>query len=471
MPQASAPSWTFDQPSPLGTVRSSFEISAEGLCWRCDGPLQRGNECLRWEAIAEACTAVVDLPAGQGGPDMPRWMPGRLEWLLVSRRDGRGRAFMRPLPPDEAREALVAELRQRLGARWVGERVPLRDAQRRFRISGRGDMLKVAALVGSVLALLFALLVLAAFLSSPVFALPATAVLGGWCLRRGLTGLRDALKMRDTPTSRVMSAALGLVELQGCAVTDSPSAAGASGRPSVWWDMAVDVWYEDSRGKGGQWRQVLARYGGEAQTLLLQDDSGRLPVWLRDADLLLSEHCWESGKDALPAPGLELLRAAGLGWQGRQRLRVRERRMEAGGPLYVLGTLDEARHLPAAEAPEGGLQGLLRSLRTGRWRQALVHAVPGPLRMTVTITLAYLDMLFGLGRGGEQTRQPRDAAVPPALAPSALLVWKGRAGRAFIVSDRRETEALAQLRKRSLVFIALGIGVLSWCLHEVLQFL
>jgi hypothetical protein len=296
-------------------------------------------------------------------------------------------------------------------------------------------------------------------------------VLGGWCLRRGLTGLRDALKMRDTPTSRVMSAALGLVELQGRAVTDTPSAAGASGRPSVWWDVAVDAWYEDSRDKGGQWRQVLARHGGEAQTLLLQDDSGCLPVWLRDADLLLREHCWESGKDALPAPGLELLRAASLGWQGRQRLRVRERRMEAGGPLYVLGTLDEARHLPAADVPEGGLQGLLRSLRTGRWRQALVQAVPGPLRMTVTVTLAYLDMLFSLGRGGERARQPRDAAVPPALTPSALLVWKGRAGRAFIVSDRREPEALAQLRKRSLVFIALGIGVLCWCLHEVLQFL
>jgi len=53
--------------------------------------------------------------------------------------------------------------------------------------------------------------------------------------------------------------------------------------------------------------------------------------------------------------------------------------------------------------------------------------------------------------------------------PEAVLVWKGRQGRGFIVSDRRETGALAHLRKRSLGLIAGGVAVLCFGLYEVIQ--
>ena len=252
-----------------------------------------GSETLRWDAIAEAATAVVDLPAGKGGPDMARWMPGRLEWLLVSRSGPNARAFMQPLPASDARDAIVAAMRERLGSRWVGERLPLQAAQKRFRISEGGDTLKVAGLVLSVLACCSRCWCSSPSLSA-VFLLPAGFLLGGWVFRRGLIGQRDALHMANTPTAKVSSAAMGLVELEGRAITEQPSAAGVSGRPSVWWDVAVDVWSDDS--DNGGWNQVMARHGGSADMLVLEDATGRMPVWLRDADLLLHEHTWENGK-------------------------------------------------------------------------------------------------------------------------------------------------------------------------------
>ena len=90
------------------------------------------------------------------------------------------------------------------------------------------------------------------------------------------------------------------------------------------------------------------------------------------------------------------------------------------------------------------------------------------MREPVTIALAYLDMLFSIGRGGERARRPQEAP-PPALASSAVLVWKGRTGHALIVSDGRETAAHAQLRKRSLWFIAIGAVILCYCLHELIN--
>jgi len=463
MPATLAQRWTFTQPSPLGDVHSSVELTAEGLHFRSDAQMGIGSQTVRWAEIAEAATAELDLPSGQGGPDMARWMPGRLEWLLISRVGSSGRACMLALPASDARDAVVAAVRERLGSRWVGESLALDAARQRFRLSGGGDTVKVIGLVLSVLAVLFVMLVLFVFASALLF-LPAGFVLGGWCFRRGLHGLRDALQMASTPTAKVSSAAIGPVEFEGRAVTDQPSIAAVSGASSVWWDVGVDVW-SDSDDDGG-WKQVMARHGGRADLLVLEDATGRVPVWLRGADLLLQEHSWESGKQPLPERGVALLAGSGYAWNSGTRLRVRETRMQVDEPVYVFGTLDEARNLPATRE-ESTLERVRRSLRTGAWRTTVLGLLPSFLRAPVGIAFAYLDMLFSVGRGGERTQLPQDGPAP-ALDPSAVLVWKGRAGRALIVSNRRESEAIAQLRKRSFWCLAIGGGILCYCLHELI---
>lgn len=221
MPTTLTQRWTVTHATPLGDVRTRWELAPEGLHLRSDAPTGADAQPLRWDAIAEAATAVVDLPAHKGGPDMVSWMPGRMEWLLVSRSDG-GRSFMHALPASDVRDAIVAGMRERLGSRWVGEQLPLQSAQKRFRISTRGDGLKVAAIIGSAL-LLLVLLLMSIVIVGSVLYLPALFALGAWLFRKGLVGLRDALQAAGTPTARVSSAPMGLVELEGRALPGSPA--------------------------------------------------------------------------------------------------------------------------------------------------------------------------------------------------------------------------------------------------------
>ena len=457
--------WTFNQPTPIGNVRTSWQLTSDGLDVR-SVPSIGTDEILHWDTMAEAATAVLELPAGKGGPDIAHSMIGRMEWLLISRSDGR-RPFMRPLPGSDARDAIVAALRERLGSRWAGERLPLQSAQKQLGISTRGDGLKYVAMIASILALLLLVVVLAAIVAGVLY-LPAIFALGAWLFRKGLLGLRDALQAANTPTARASSAAMGLVELEGRALTEQPSPAAVTGRQSVWWDVGVEAWYRGRRGKGGRWRQVMARHGGNGG-LVLEDATGRVPVWLRDAD------CCCKSTPGRPA---------------RTRCRRAASRCStaAGSPGTVAAG---CAYTSAGWKPAGRYTSLARSTRratcpspatSGAWRgwsarceresgvQAVVRATPELLRGQVMVVIGYLGLLSSVGRAGGRTRGLQDAS-PPTLAPDALLVWKGRAGRTFIVSDQRETGALGHLRKRSLWLVAGGVAVLCFGLYEVIQVL
>jgi len=325
----------------------------------------------------------------------------------------------------------------------------------------------VAGIIVAVLALLVLLIILLVWVLQ-IFLIPAGFVAGGWLFRKGLNGFRDGLAVANTPTAKTSSAALGLVELQGRARTTQPSPAGITGRPSVWWDVSVHLWYDDSR-NSGEWRQVAARYGGTIDVVEFEDDSGRVPVWLKGADILIASQTWDSRKEALPAPGIALLDELGFPWSGQQHIRVSEQCLEANTPLYVLGTLDERRNVPDS-AQAGWLERLIQSMRTGEWRRSVVAAVPKPGKMVVAVLIGFLDMFRKLGKGGERVKTA-DTSEPPAIAPAALLVWKGRAGRPFLLSNRPENAALVSLRSRSLFVCGIGAAGLCYTLYQLVEIL
>ena len=64
---------------------------------------------------------------------------------------------------------------------------------------------------------------------------------------------------------------------------------------------------------------------------------------------------------------------------------------------------------------------------------------------------------------------PQDS-VAPDMPPDAVLVWKGRADRPFIVSNRREAQALSQLRSRSLYRCLGGTGILCYCVYQLFEY-
>jgi hypothetical protein len=320
-----------------------------------------------------------------------------------------------------------------------------------------GNGLKLALLIGAAFALIIVFVMLLG-----IVLLPLLIGAGFWCFRKGIIGLRDALAVANTPTAKVSSAAMGLVELEGRAVTQRPVPAVVTGVPCVWWSMQVEVWQKRTSGRhrGSHWVQVMARSGGKVDTLWLEDDTGRMPVWLRGADLLLSEDVWEKGKNELPPGGIQLLAGSAFDWAGTKRVRVREQRMEADGHVYVLGTLDEAHRLQnTGEERTWARWG--RLIRSGEWRTKLVESMPALLRGPMLVAIGYLELLSGTGNRNEQ-----DASAPN-LESTAVVVWKGRAGRPLIVSNQRQTDAASQLRVRSLWYIGIGIAILCWILYEL----
>jgi hypothetical protein len=168
---------------------------------------------------------------------------------------------------------------------------------------------------------------------------------------------------------------------------------------------------------------------------------------LRGADLLLSEDVWEKGKSELPPGGIQLLAGSAFDWAGTKRVRVREQRMEANGQVYVLGTLDEAHRMKIPRRIE--------------WRKRLIDLTPALLRGPMLVAIGYLELL-GVASSSKQQDVPL-----PNLDATAVVVWKGSAGRPLIVSNQRETAAASQLRKRSLWYIGIGIAILCWLLYEL----
>jgi hypothetical protein len=328
--------------------------------------------------------------------------------------------------------------------------------------------LKVAGIVVAVLALMALLIVLMGLLLHPVISVPAGVTLAVWLIRKGLTGLRHADVAQTRSSAPVGGAALGRVALTGRAVTRATTPSGITGRPCAWWDVTLHVWSEESD-RGGRWQQVASRCGGTIGVVELDDGSAQVPVWLHGADLMLETRRWDSQTDALPQRGLAFLESLGFPWGVQRRLRVSETGLQDGAPLYVIGTLDERRHVALPPTPQG-LARVPELIRSGQWRRELVGAVPAPARVVVAVLIGYLDMLVRLGHGQDRVRPEAEATIPD-LAPMARLVWQGRAGDPFIVSDRPGQEALAAWRNRSKWLVGIGAGVLAFAVYALVDYL
>ena len=119
--------WTFMVPTALGVTQSTYRLADDGLHFTSDDVFS-ASETLSWASIRQGCTAAMAGMGGKGAPELPNWVPAQLEWLLLSRTAGSGKAFMRVLPQGGDRDAIVAAIQARLGSGWVGERLRLNEA-------------------------------------------------------------------------------------------------------------------------------------------------------------------------------------------------------------------------------------------------------------------------------------------------------------------------------------------------------
>jgi E3 ubiquitin ligase len=159
---------------------------------------------------------------------------------------------------------------------------------------------------------------------------------GPWMFVQAFRHLRTWRLMRNTPTARIRSMAMGVVELNGEVIPRSGVEAPFSGRPCAFWDVDIAV-----RGRRNQWSVLHHNQSGGP--FYLRDDTGIALVLPHGADCHVThgriEEC--SGLN-LPDVYADYIRDHAsllLATLGRLSvLRFRERTLEEGQVVYLLGS-------------------------------------------------------------------------------------------------------------------------------------
>src|SRR5262245_17801591 len=215
----------------------------------------------------------------------------------------------------------------------------------RYRLGPR-DWLQFVYLVAAVLLVGFLVLFAFALVFNEVTIFGWLFVGGFFAFRHGFTQYRNKLAVSGTATAKASSAAIGLAELTGRGSAADVRDAPVSKTPCLFCSVEVHQWSTQSKRRG--WQSKLQKSFG-VDTLELEDESGRVLVWTRGAEIITVKRVWRSEDGDPPEPGLRLVAATGLQWpkpSSRNPMKITEERIEAGRPLYVMGTFAERRQIP-----------------------------------------------------------------------------------------------------------------------------
>lgn len=290
-------------------------------------------------------------------------------------------------------------------------------------------------------------------------------VFGLLAFLHGFTEYRNRLSVRGTATATASSAAIGLVELSGRGYADNPSEAPVTRTPCAWWKVEVrQRGDKDFRWLHGLWGRVMERSSDRLDIIELEDTTGRVVVWTRNAEIIPIRQVWRSDRDGDPPDGvLRLVAALGLQWPARRArypMKVTEERIEQGGPLYVMGTLAERRQIPAVS--QGRFAALL-----DKWAPAAPDVTPlGSDSFSATFTYA---RRIGVRWFAKDLRVFAPVWSPPELDQHQVLVWKGDQRRPFVISGVVERQALGTLSRRAWAYLLGGAGLMAWMLWEFLE--
>ena len=200
--------------------------------------------------------------------------------------------------------------------------------------------------------ILFALLVYSSEPMRPIVWCGIGACAGIYLFFRGFSLLQRRRLILDTPSSKIRSAALGMVELSGLAVGPYTMAAPITTRPCYYYRTLVWEWKR--RGRSSKWVKVAA----ECMHLpfFLDDNTGRVLIDPRGAELDLhrdfqQEFCdsFFTTKDPVPDNVRSFLSRHGI--VTSNKIKVEEFCVKPKNSLFVLGTLAENPGLEVTPEP------------------------------------------------------------------------------------------------------------------------
>jgi hypothetical protein len=157
---------------------------------------------------------------------------------------------------------------------------------------------------------------------------------GPWLYYRGFRTLRTRRLIANTPTARIRSMAMGLVEISGAVEPRSTLSAPFSGKPCAYWE--VDIAIQQRR----SWRIVHRNQSGNP--FYLRDDTGVALVYPHGSQSSIRFGTEETCAGLMLPPCYAEYMNAHTSVLGRLarigQLRFRERILEANQRVYVLGT-------------------------------------------------------------------------------------------------------------------------------------
>lgn len=167
----------------------------------------------------------------------------------------------------------------------------------------------------------------------------ALAAGGPWLFYQGFRALRVQTLIRNTPTARVRSMAIGLVEVTGTVLPRSRTVAPFSGRPCAWWGVEIQTLANKSKSGTRSWHTVHRADSG--RPFYLRDETGVALVYPQGAECRVGfDVVEETGGLGVPQMYSDFMEAQGLAMRHLWSvgpMRFRERRLEEGYAVYVLG--------------------------------------------------------------------------------------------------------------------------------------
>lgn len=263
-------------------------------------------------------------------------------------------------------------------------------------------------------------------------------------------GLRTFAKMRLTeniPCSKVRSAAMGLVELQGQARPRKLLQSPISSKPCCWWQFKI----QEYRRSGKHSRWVTIRESQSPEPFFLEDNTGRVLVDPLNAELLVPESTLPL--DAALRTRLQTsLSGWGLslgGWFASSNMRVLEKLIMEHSPLYVMGEFSQRVNMM-----EGRKERLLTLIREAKQNPQLLQQADADKDGQLD-QQEWDAFRIRLEQSFLQEEQNRAASIPP----EEQVIVRAGSEISMLISTSDERQLIRRWRWSSPLMIVGGMGM------------
>ncbi len=265
---------------------------------------------------------------------------------------------------------------------------------------------------------------------------------------RGFRLLQRRRLILDTPSSKIRSASMGLVEINGLAVGPYTMIAPITARPCYYYRTLV--WEYKQEGKNKQWVKIA----GESMHVpfYVDDNTGRMLVDPRGADLELHRDFQQefngsffSSRDNAPANVIQFMARHGVATSNK--IKVEEFCIKPKNSLFVLGTLAENPGVEVTPRPvqdhevlgktatfSGGSFSLSFSLGGGRSEEAAFARQFAPAPAVPRPQVIQLSSNLGPTQAADMTQQQKVAAALVKAGISNPAAWSAASVNASDVS-------------------------------------